>query len=170
MRFQRASSLLWALCVSLSAVSGLQAQNLLVSDAHEPSVTFPFPGAAAVLPVPPLAIRGSHAGLTLLDRTLLGAAAGLRYLDYQTTVKALSDPTDFHEVELPQALVDNHAALAAFEAGTVVVNYWIYRQLVRHGHRRLARAGQIINLGAVGGTVAFNEYSLAKYYPHRVQR
>lgn len=103
-----------------------------------------------------------------VDWMMLGAAAGLRYLDYQTTVKALSDPADFHEVILPQALVDNHAGFASFEAGTVVANVWVYRLLVRHGHRRLARFGQAINLAAVGGTVAFNEYNLAKYYPgHR---
>jgi hypothetical protein len=101
-----------------------------------------------------------------MDWTLLGAAAGLRYLDYQTTVKALSDPSDFHEVELPQGLVDNYPGLAAFEAGTVVADFWIYRALVRHGHRRVASGGQIINLGALSGTVAFNEYNLARYYPH----
>lgn len=103
-------------------------------------------------------------GLAPFDWTLLGAAAGLRYLDYQTTVKALSDPADFHEAELPDALVDNHPGFAAFETSTVVANGWIYRALIRHGHRRLARAGQMINLGALGGTVAFNEYNLAKYY------
>jgi hypothetical protein len=103
--------------------------------------------------------------MTFTDWSLLGAAGVFRYLDYQTTVKALSQPTIFHEVELPKALVDNHPGFAAFEVSTVAANYWVYRLLVRHGHRRLARAGQAINLGAIGGTVASNEYNLAKYYP-----
>lgn len=102
----------------------------------------------------------------MFDWSLLGAAATFRYLDYQTTVKALSDPANFREVELPNALVDNHPGFASFEASTVAVNYWAYRLLVRHGHRRLARAGQFINLGAIGGTVASNEYNLVRYFPH----
>ncbi len=53
--------------------------------------------------------------MTSTDWSSAGGRRGLRYLDYQTTVKALSDPADFHEVELPQALVDNHAGFAAFE-------------------------------------------------------
>lgn len=125
-------------------------------------------GSAVVLPAAPRAVRSSPPGMTLTDWSLLGTAGVFRYLDYTTTVKALSDPKDFHEIELPRALVNNHAGFAAFETGTVVANLWIYRWLVRHGHRRLARAGQVINLGAIGGTVAFNEYNLAKYYPgHR---
>lgn len=158
MRFRNHNSLL---LLALFVLPALHAQPAFLADVPEP-----IPGSAAVLPVPPHAARPAASELSLFDWSLLGAAAGLRYLDYQTTVKALSDPTDFHEVELPQALVDNHPALAAFETSTVVANLWIYRDLVRHGHRRLARAGQFINLGALGGTVAFNEYNLAKYYPH----
>lgn len=96
--------------------------------------------------------------------------AALRSLDYQTTVKAMSDPANFHELVLPQALVDSHIALGSFEAGTVVANYWIYRELVRRGHGRLARIGQAVNLGALAGTVAFNEYNLAEYDADRPRR
>ena len=149
------------LLLALYLAPALYAQDTLLSDAPEPSL-----GSAVVLSRTVQARPTPASGMTFADWTLLGAAAALRYLDYQTTVKALSDPADFHEVELPQGLVDNHTGLAAFEAGTVVANFWIYRVLVRHGHRRLARAGQFINLGALGGTVAFNEYNLAKYYPH----
>ena len=145
--------------MAVVAASGLGAQSRLLIEAPE-SISEP----AAVIAVSPPAHRASLPGMTASDWTLLGAAAGLRYLDYQTTVKALSDPADFHEAELPQALVDNHAGFAAFEASTVVANVWVYRVLLRHGHRRLARAGQVINLCALGGTVASNEYNLAKDY------
>ncbi|HEX3985573.1 MAG TPA: hypothetical protein VHX13_03095 [Acidobacteriaceae bacterium] len=163
MRIGKSNLVLEGLCLALLLAPGLHAQNVVsvaVSLGAEP---------AAVVPVAVPAGRSSVPSLGFCDWTLLGAATGLRYLDYQTTVKALSDPANFHEVELPQPLVDNHPAFGAFEAGTVAANYWIYRMLVRHGHRRLARAGQLINLGALGGTVAFNEYNLARYYrqtPH----
>ncbi|MGA7522996.1 MAG: hypothetical protein WBW84_10970 [Acidobacteriaceae bacterium] len=150
-------ALFWALWLG----PGLHAQNALVSEVAASSS-----GLAAVTLAPPRADRPALPGMTVVDWNLLGAAAAFRTLDYQTTVKALSDPAVFHEAELPQALVDNHPGFAAFEVSTVVVNYWIYRELVRHGHRRLARAGQLINLGAIGGTVASNEYNLAKYWPH----
>jgi len=152
------------LCLALLGPWNLHAQSRLLIAAPEPMA-----GSAAVVAVSPSGNRAPLPGMTVSDWTLLGAAAGLRYLDYQTTVKALSDPADLREAELPQALVDNHAAFAAFEASTVVANYWIYRLMVRHGHRRLARAGQVINLSLLGGTIASNEYNLARYYrppPH----
>ncbi|MFZ0631498.1 MAG: hypothetical protein WA399_05565 [Acidobacteriaceae bacterium] len=145
----------------------LYAQDRLIDDASEPSITGVPAGSAIVVAAPPQAVHNSLPGMTFTDWSLLGAAGVFRYLDYQTTVKALDEPTVFHEVELPQALVDNHPAFAAFEVSTVVANYWVYRLLVRHGHRRLARAGQVINLGAIGGTVTFNEYNLAEYYLSR---
>jgi hypothetical protein len=163
MLFRSRISLLLALCLA----PALHAQDARLTDPSESNLTGIFPGSCWVIPARPHAVRPALSGLTPGDWTLLGAAAALRYLDYQTTVKTLSDPAVFHEVELPQALVDNHPGLAAFETSTVVANVWIYRLMVCHGHRRLARAGQLINLGAVGGTVAFNEYNLAKYYPHK---
>jgi hypothetical protein len=162
-RFGRPNPLWWALCLA----PALYAQDALPGDAPDAALTGTPLGTAAVIPTPRNLVRTSFPGLTPADWTLLGAAAGLRYLDYQTTLKALSDPADFHEVELPQKLVDCHPALAAFEAGTVAANFWIYRALARHGHRRVARAGQVVNVGALGGTVAFNEYNLAKDYRHK---
>jgi hypothetical protein len=90
------------------------------------------------------------------DWILLGAVAPLRYLDYRSTVEALAQPSLFHEVELPAALVGNHAGFAAFEASTVVANYYVYRVLVRHHRRTLARLCQSINVGALAWTVGHN--------------
>lgn len=144
--------------MTILAASSLRGQGTLLSEAPAAMA-----GSAAVVAAPP-AKRTSLPGLSAFDWTLLGAAAGLRYLDYQTTVKALSDPANFHEVELPQALVENHPGFAAFEASTVAANMWVYGALVRHGHRRLARAGQVIYLIPLAGAVGSNEYNLAKYY------
>jgi hypothetical protein len=96
------------------------------------------------------------------DWILLGAVAPLRYFDYRSTVEALSKP-QFHEAMLPTALVDNHAGFAAFEASTVVANYCVYRILVRHHHRTLARWGQSINVGALAWTVGHNYQLLGGY-------
>ncbi|HEX4310573.1 MAG TPA: hypothetical protein VHZ25_11135 [Acidobacteriaceae bacterium] len=94
--------------------------------------------------------------MSAYDWSLLGAAAALRFLDYRTTVEFTEDPADFREVELPQALVRSRAALGAFEASTVVVNYVAYRALVGHHHRKIAQVGQSIYVGVMAGTVAWN--------------
>ena len=57
----------------------------------------------------------------------------------------------------------NHAAFAAFEAGTVVANYYVYRLLVRHRHRSIARLGQTINLSALSWTVEHNYRLLSEH-------
>jgi hypothetical protein len=114
------------------------------------------PGAlVASVPAPRLQTE-PELSLDLKDWMLVGAAAPLRFFDYRSTAKATADPSRFREAELPQALVDNHAAFAAFEAGTVVANYYVYRLLVRHRHRSVARLGQAINLGALSWTVEHN--------------
>jgi hypothetical protein len=121
--------------------------------------------ASAIMPVPiPRTVETKHS-FALQDWTLLSAAAGLRFLDYKSTVKCMSDPANFREVELPQALVHNKPALGAFEASTVVANYYAYRLFVRRDHRNLARLGQYINIGAMAFTVGHNYYQLSEYWP-----
>ena len=105
--------------------------------------------------------------LTRMDWALLGAGAALRFFDYKTTVKMVSDPVNFREIELPQGLVHNRPALGAFEAGTVVANYFAYRFVIERGHRKLARFGQAIYVGGVAGAVGWNDYELIQYWPRR---
>ncbi|MFP5230654.1 MAG: hypothetical protein ACLGXA_23810 [Acidobacteriota bacterium] len=170
------------LCASLllmfaSASSISRGQEVALIDAPEPtfsstsgsafsssSLTFAAPAAAAIVsPRRPLPARSQ--GLTFTDWTLLGSAAALRFLDYKSTVKCMSDPANFREVELPNALVHNRPALGAFEAGTVVLNYYAYRLFTGHHHRTLARLGQTINLGALAWTVGRNYYELNEFWP-----
>ncbi len=125
-----------------------------------------FGAAAAVMPVRrPVAERTP--GLTFTDWTLLGAGATLRFLDYQSTVKCMSDPANFREVELPNALVHNRPGFGAFEASMVVTNYYAYRFLVERHHRKLARLGQFVNLGALTWTVGRNYYELNEFWPRQ---
>jgi hypothetical protein len=100
-----------------------------------------------------------------VDWSLLSAAAGLRFLDYKSTVKCMSDPARFHEDQLPAALVRNRPALGAYEAGTVVANYYVYRLLIEHRHRTLARLAQSINIGAVAWAVGHNYYEIEESWP-----
>lgn len=104
--------------------------------------------------------------LHLFDWTLLGAAATLRVLDYTSTEKGLADPAHFHEAILPTALVENKLAFAAFEAGTVAVNYGAYRLLVRHNMRSLARMGQYLYVGIMTAQVAKNYQFLGEVPAH----
>jgi hypothetical protein len=99
-------------------------------------------------------------GLKVLDWSMLGATAALRVLDYTTTEKALTEPQYYHEAMLPQGLVKNKPAFAAFEAGTVGVNYMAYRILVRHNMRSLARASQFVYVGVMTFQVAHNYQTL----------
>jgi hypothetical protein len=123
------------------------------------------PGASAIMLVPARAAFNPRTRYAAEDWGELGAIAALRFGDYKSTVKALSDPANFHEAELPNALVHDHPGFAAFEAGTVVVNYYAYRFLVRRDHRTLARLGQYVNIGCVAWTVGNNYYGLHKFWP-----
>jgi hypothetical protein len=154
------------LCVSFPLLLGVLplhclGQKVLVN-AAEPALTalhgVPAPGSG------PAAIRAATLRAAPIERekigaygwSLLGAAAGLRLFDYRTTVAFTQDPAHFREVELPQALVRNRAALGAFEASTIAVDYFAYRALVGRHHRRMAQVGQSIYVGVMAGTVAWN--------------
>jgi hypothetical protein len=148
-----------------------RAQQLATSaEAHPPSAPAPEASSEpAFLPVyAPRSVRPQPYTFSLYDWSLLAAAATLRFLDYKTTEKCASDPADFHEEELPESLVRNKPALAAFETGTVVGNYYAYRWVARR-HRKLARLGQYINIGGVGWAVAGNYAAIAEWFPHTLK-
>jgi hypothetical protein len=129
--------------------------------------TTSVPAATFAITPAPIPRTGTKPGFALQDWTLLGAAATFRLLDYKSTVQCVSDPTGCKEIQLPQALVHNKPALGAFEAGTVVVDYYVYRLFVRHNHRTVARVGQSIYSGAMAFTVAHNYYEIDKLWPHK---
>ncbi|HVT96881.1 MAG TPA: hypothetical protein VHE33_05190 [Acidobacteriaceae bacterium] len=143
--------------------------SLVAGGAGGPAGSSSLTGGAgsAVLPVMRKPAADRRAGLTQTDWTLLGAAGALRLLDYTSTVKAMSDPIHFREDQLPNALVHCRPGLGAFEASMVGVNYYAYRVLVEHRHRKLARWGQVINLAATGWTVGRNYYELHEYWPRQ---
>ena len=118
--------------------------------------------AMGVYPVRAPQVQEKTPGMNFLDWSMLGAAATLRVLDYTSTEKALSEPQYYHEAMLPEALVKNKPAFAAFEAGTVALNYEAYRFLVHHNKRSLARASQYLYVGVMTFQVAHNYQTLGQ--------
>jgi hypothetical protein len=116
-----------------------------------------FSGSAmGVFPVEAPQVQEKKPRLNLLDWSLLGATATLRALDFTTTEKALTEPQYYHEAMLPNGLVKNKPAFAAFQAGTVALNFEAYRYLVRHNHRPLARVAQFAYVGVMSMQIAHN--------------
>lgn len=163
--------LLPVLSLSLVARGSAQTQTAMLVDAPNPSTessslqpgnpvgTAAMGVYAVQVPQPEKAPR-----LKVLDWSMLGAAATLRALDFTSTEKAMSEPQYFHEGVLPQKLVNNKAAFAAFEAGTVGINYAGYKLLVDHHMRPLARISQYMYVGVMTFQVAHN-YQLLGQVP-----
>lgn len=92
---------------------------------------FCVPVAAQTLPDAPT----PH--LERAEWLLLANVAGARAFDTWSTRRSLDYGN--REKFLPGALVDHTAALSAFEAGFVAVDYYAARGLIRRRHRKLAR-------------------------------
>lgn len=156
----------------LSVAATCSAQTVALVDAPLPiessSSVFPEPagGTPAYMAVErlPLPATEKKPSLHALDWSMIGAAATLRALDFTSTEAALARPQYFHESVLPKALVENQAGFAAFQAGTVALDYGAYRYLVHHRLRSLARASQYAYVGIMAFQVAHN-YQLLSSYP-----
>jgi hypothetical protein len=161
----RFSSLLLPV-LSLMFAATCSAQTAMLVNAPLPSDATVQPGdpysssAMGVYPVRAPQATEQTPRFGLLDWGLLGAASALRVLDYTSTEKALTMPQYYHEAELPQGLVKNKPAFAAFETGTVALNYEAYRFLVHHNKRSLARASQYVYVGAMTFQIAHNYQTL----------
>ena len=92
----------------------------------------------------------------LLDGALYASIAPYRPLDYFSTRRALAGGA--REVVLPQWVVNNRGTFIAFEglatASEVGGSVW----LIRHGHRRMARAVNVMSIG-LGVQAVVNNYT-----------
>lgn len=168
------ASLLPPLVLACTAVLNCSAQQVALVNSPAPAVysesAAPDPSASgspyadpfAVIRAPQPAVPAKPPHLNLLDWSGIAAGATLRVLDYTTTEKALAHPQYFHEDILPTALVKNKPAFAAFQAGTVALNYEAYRLLVRHNMRPLAQVSQYLYLGIMTAQVSTNYQTLGK--------
>lgn len=77
--------------------------------------------------------------------SLLAADASSRALDVYSTRQMLAN--GHHEIVLPKFIADHTPVMAAYSAGTVVMDYIVTRRLERHGHRTLARLATSIDIG-----------------------
>jgi hypothetical protein len=131
-------------CTSVSAESAPAISNLPYSSSLHPVI--------AASPARP-ALPGQQ-GPHLLDDALYASIAGYRTLDYLSTRRALAGGA--HEVVLPQWVIANRGTFIAFEglatAGEVSGSVW----LIRHGHRRMARAVNAFSVGLGMKTVVHN--------------
>jgi hypothetical protein len=130
-----------------TVLASLVALVMLSSRASaEPKSLSPFPSA----PIPrALPIFGA------VDWALAGSVVMVRALDWTSTEECLRRPW-CREVELPTVLVKSKVGFAAFEAGVSGFSILAEYEMTRHGHRRLARLGQSIDVGAIGYSVLHN--------------
>jgi hypothetical protein len=116
-----------------------------------------------VIAAAPVRIRLPEEGRPhLLDDALYTSIAGYRALDYFSTRRALAGGA--HEVILPQWVVNNRGTFIAFEglatASEVGGSVW----LIRHGHRRMARAMNTVSIG-LGVRSVVNNYTEPLVFP-----
>ena len=137
---------LWLACTSASA---------------EPAPSMPTPSYSSslrpVIAAAPVRIRFPEQGRPrLLDEVLYTSIAGYRTLDYFSTRRALAGGA--REVLLPQWVVENRGTFIAFEglatASEISGSVW----LIRHGHRRMARAMNGVSIG-LGARAVLNNYT-----------
>jgi len=88
---------------------------------------------------------------------LFAGVGASRTLDYFSTLNFRRRGD--HEVLLTNAVVDNHAAFAAIEAGTTGLSIGVSYLFHHYGHHKLERWVSILHIGATTGG-AINNYCL----------
>jgi hypothetical protein len=138
------------------------------SASGEPAPSTPVPGYSSslhpVIAAAPLRISLPQQGRPhLLDGALYASIATYRTLDYFSTRRALAGGA--HEVVLPQWVVNNQGTFIAFEglatASEIGGSVW----LIRHGHRRMARAVNMMSVG-LGVQAVVNNYTEPLVFAH----
>jgi hypothetical protein len=109
-------------------------------------------------PAPP----GQQERPQLLDDALYASIAGYRAFDYLSTRYAMARGA--REVVLPQWVVSNRGTFIAFEGLATVSEVSGSVWLIRHRHRRLARAMNVFSVG-VGVNTVIHNYDQALWSP-----
>lgn len=131
------------------------------SASGEPAPSAPTPSYSSslrpIIAAAPIRIRLPEQGRPhLLDEMLYTSIAGYRTLDYLSTRRALAGGA--HEVILPQWVVDNRGTFIAFEGLATATEIGGSVWLIRHGHRRIARAMNVMSIG-LGTQAVVNNYT-----------
>jgi hypothetical protein len=113
--------------------------------------------SSSLLPTIPTPAAVKSPVFAIADWSLAGSVVLTRALDWTSTEECLRRPwQQCHEAELPTALVKNKVEFAAYEAGVSGLSILAEYEMAKHGHKRLARLGQSIDLAVLGDTVAHN--------------
>ena len=131
------------------------------SASGEPTPSAPTPAYSSslrpIIAAAPIRIRLPEQGRPhLLDDVLYTSIAGYRTLDYLSTRRALAGGA--HEVILPQWVVENRGTFIAFEGLATATEIGGSVWLIRHGHRRIARAMNVMSIG-LGTQAVVNNYT-----------
>ena len=131
------------------------------SASGEPAPSAPTPSYSSslrpIIAAAPIRIRLPEQGRPhLLDDALYTSIAGYRTLDYLSTRRALAGGA--HEVILPQWVVENRGTFIAFEGLATATEIGGSVWLIRHGHRRIARAMNVMSIG-LGTQAVVNNYT-----------
>lgn len=78
--------------------------------------------------------------------SLLASDGGLRLADAIGTNRALRCTCN-HEDVLPDAIAHHPAAMYAYSGAVVGMDWYLARELKRHGHSKLARLPYIVDIG-----------------------
>ena len=138
------------------------------SASGEPAPTAPVPSYSSSLH-PVIAAAQSRISLPeqgrphLLDGALYASIATYRTLDYFSTRRALAGGA--HEVILPQWVVNNRGTFIAFEGLATATEVGGSIWLIRHGHRRMARAANAVSIG-LGMQAVVNNYTEPLVFTH----
>lgn len=142
---------LWVI-VLLSLASLLCSPAALAQDQHNPP-SAPEPAKRPASEAPPKV----HRFWDKENGWLFAGVGASRTLDYFSTLNFRRRGD--HEVLLTNAVVDNHAAFAAIEAGATGLSIGVACLFHRYGHHKLERWVSIIHIGATTGG-AINNYCL----------
>jgi hypothetical protein len=115
------------------------------------------PRSTPLLPSAPTPAAVKMRVFGIVDWSLAGSVVATRALDWTSTERCLHRPgQQCREGELPTRLVKNEAGFAAYEAAVSALSILAQYEMTRHGHRRLARLGQGIDVASIGYTVVHN--------------
>jgi hypothetical protein len=115
------------------------------------------PRSSPLLPSAPTSAAVKMRVFGIGDWSLAASVVAARALDWTSTERCLHRPwQQCHEGELPTGLVKNEAGFAAYETGVSALSILVQYEMTRHGHRRLARLVQGIDVAFIGYTVVHN--------------
>jgi hypothetical protein len=106
---------------------------------------------------------------SLIDYSLVMSLVASHAADYITTEKCLRTsqvqeragyPGVCHEALLPNALIENKPAFAAYEATTAGAEIYAQYLMEKHHHRRIARLAQLANIAGTTYVVAHNYHNV----------